>query len=243
MIDVNLLIEKYEAKDYAVDYSQGTPIPWIYFDDFLPAKVLIKIQEEINDIPEHVWSKFTRNGSMMLECNNLKYCSNIRDLVLNLNSGEFIGWLESITGISRLIPDPHLIGAGLMRCGNNHSLKLHTDFNWNEQLHLNRSLSLILYFPKIWQEEWEGALEFWNFGKTKCLHRVFPMPNRLVIWNYHENFIHGHPNPIQCPPDIFRDGIRLFYFSSNGQPIQPPHRSLYWFDADRKQAYDKKENQ
>ena len=241
MIDINLLTGKYEAKDYAVDYSHGDPVPWIAFDNFLPEDLLLAVQDEIDQIPKHIWDTFTRNGSFMKECNNMKFSPLIRDLVLNFNSGEFVHWLEGITGLKKLIPDPHLIGAGLMRFGPGNSLKLHTDFNWNEQLHLNRGLSMILYLSREWQPEWQGGLEFWNFDRTKMLHCIEPMPNRLLLWNYDERFVHGHPNPISCPEDASRDGLRMFYFSSNAQPLSPPHRSLYWVDEDGN-PYDLKYN-
>lgn len=242
MIDINLLTSKYDPKDYAVDYSHGTPVPWLYFDDFLPEELLDAVQKEINTIPKHLWTRFTRNGSFMLECNNLKYSKVIRDLVLNLNSGEFLTWLEHITSIPKLISDPHMIGAGLMRCGPGHNLQLHTDFNWNEQLHLNRALSMILYINPEWDESWEGGLEFWNFDKTECLHKIYPKPNRLLLWNYNERLIHGHPNPLTCPEGSSRDGLRLFYFTSNATPLSPPHRSLYWFDDKEKQPFDQRDN-
>lgn len=240
MIDINLLTDKYDPKDYSVDYSHGTPVPWLVFDDFLPEDVLKNVQDDIARMPSHIWSKFTRNGSFMLECNNLKYTPYVRELVLNLNSGEFLHWLESITGLKKLISDPLLIGAGLMRCRNGDSLKMHTDFNWNEQLGLNRALSAVLYISKDWDASWGGDLEFWNFDRTECLHRIAPSPNRLLVWNYDQRLVHGHPNPISCPEGNNRDGLRLFYFTSNATPASPPHRSLYWFgDAG---PYDKKEN-
>jgi hypothetical protein len=242
MIDIQLLVSKYDPKDYAIDYSQGTPVPWISFDNFLPEEVLKPIQAEILQIPKHVWTEFVRNGSFMLECNNLKYAPLINELVLYLNSGEFLQWLENITGLKKLIPDPHLIGSGLMRCGPGHSLKLHTDFNWNEQLNLNRALSVILYLSKEWDTAWQGDLEFWNFDRSQCLHKIAPVPNRLLVWNYDERLVHGHPKALTCPPGHMRDGLRLFYFTSNATPLSPPHRSLYWFDDETNCPFDKKEN-
>jgi hypothetical protein len=242
MIDIELITSKYHPKDYAIDYSHGRPVPWLAFDDFLPADLLHTIQDEIDMIPQHLWSTFTRAGSRMKECNNLKFAPIIRDLTLNFNSHEFVSWLERMTGIAKIIPDPHLIGAGLMRCYKGDSLKLHTDFNWNEQLQLNRCLSLILYVSREWKEDWEGSLEFWNFDKTQCLHRVQPKPNRLLIWNYDEKLIHGHPTPINCPDHVSRDGLRMFYFHSNAAPLSPPHRSLYWFDEKDNKPYDLREN-
>lgn len=242
MIDIDLITDKYDPKNYAVDYQKGTPVPWLTFDDFLPPDLLKEIQEEIKNIPRYMYSKFTRNGSFMWECNRLKYAPKVRDLVMNFNSGEFINWLERITGHDKLVPDPHLIGAGLMECKTGHSLKLHTDFNWNEQLRLNRTLSLILYLNEDWDKDWGGELEFWNFNKTECMHKISPDPNRLLIWDYNDQLIHGHPSPLTCPQDKPRLGLRMFYFKSNAEPINPPHRSLYWFD-DEKGPYDQRENQ
>jgi Rps23 Pro-64 3,4-dihydroxylase Tpa1-like proline 4-hydroxylase len=242
MIDIELLTNKYDAKDYAVDYEHGTPVPWLAFDDFLPAELIENIRKEIKQIPRHMFSKFTRNGSFMYECNNLKYAPLTRNLVLNFNSNEFISWLESITGLKKLIPDPHLIGAGIMEFETGHSLKLHTDFNWNEQLRLNRALSMILYLSDDWDSSWGGDLEFWDFDKKKCLHEIAPLANRLLLWNYDERLIHGHPKPLTCPAGVKRVGLRMFYFQSNATPLSEPHRSLYWFD-DKTGPYDRRENQ
>lgn len=241
MIDIDLITSKYDPKDYNVDYSHGTPVPWLFFDDFLPQDLLEAVQQDIANMNDHLWSTFTRNGSFMKECNNLKRAPVTRELTLNLNSAEFVEWLEEMTGHQKLIPDPLLIGAGLMRCGPGHSLKLHTDFNWNEQLRLNRRLNAILYVSQEWKPEWGGGLEFWNFDQTECLHTIEPRPNRLLLWDYDPRLVHGHPNPISCPPGATRDGLRLFYFNSNATPESEPHRSLYWFDESG-EAYDKKEN-
>lgn len=242
MIDIDLIVSKYDPKDYHIDYQAALPVPWITFDDFLPADVLQGLQTEIDTIPQHVWSDFTRNGSFMRECNNFRYAPYTRMVSLYLNSGEFLQWLEALTGHQKIIGDPHLIGAGLMRCYQGNSLNLHIDFNWNEQLHLNRCLSMILYTSREWHEDWGGALEFWDFNKTQCVHRIVPRTNRLLIWDYDERLIHGHPTALTCPTDTSRDGLRMFYFKSNAVPLTAPHRSLYWFADDSYTAYDKREH-
>jgi hypothetical protein len=237
-----LISAKYDPVDFAVDYQKGTPVPWLYFDDFLPTETLKTVQKEINEIPKYIWSHFTRNGSRMAECNNLSFSPAIRDLVLNLNSSEFVRWLEVLTGHHKLIPDPHLIGAGLMRCTKGDSLKLHTDYNWNEQLQLNRSINVILYIHPEWDESWNGGLELWDFERKEKLHTVACKSNRLLIWDYHSRLFHGHPIPLTCPDGTTRDGLRLFYFNSNSTPAETPHRSLYWIDEETRQPYDIREN-
>lgn len=240
---IEQITKKFNSKEYSMDYSQGSPVPWLFFDDFLPEDILKKVQTEINQIPKYMWTTFVRNGSFMYECNKLyDFCPTIRDLTLNLNSSEFITWLEELTGIDKMLPDPHLIGAGLMRCYTGHSLKLHTDFNWNEELHLNRCLSAILYLHPEWDKSWHGELEFWDFKKEKLLHTIECKPNRLLLWNYHSKLFHGHPTPLTCPEGVSRDGLRLFYFKSNSTPNESPHRSLYWIDEETREPFDIRDN-
>jgi len=239
---VKLITAKYDPLDFQVDYANGTPVPWLYFDNFLPDKIFKKIQKEIDQIPKYIWQTFNRNNSQMSECNDLTFSPTIRELVLNLHSSEFVKWLETVSSHKKIIPDPHLIGAGLMRCSTGDSLKIHTDFNWNEQLQLNRCLSLILYLHPHWDKSWHGGLEFWDFERAKKLHTIECVPNRLIVWNYHSKLFHGHPTPLECPTTVHRDGLRLFYFQSNSTPIEKPHRSLYWIDEKTGEPYDLREN-
>lgn len=240
MVDINLLTSKYNTKNYETDYRNGLPVPWISFEDFLPNDLVESMRQEIYSIPNHSWTRFTRNGSMFYECTHLESSPLTRNLALNLNSSEFVTWLEQLTGLKKLIPDPHFIGAGLMKFGNQGSIKLHTDFNWNDQLGLNRALSLILYLSDDWEPSWGGNLEFWSLDRSQCLHSIEPKRNKLLLWNYNENFLHGHSESINCPDDRYRLGLRLFYYTSNATPITQPHRSLYWWDA-QQGYYDKRE--
>ena len=60
-------------------------------------------------------------------------------LVHTLHSSEFVKWLEDLTEVPKLIPDPILIGAGYMKSYKGDTLQVHTDFNWVEELALNLS--------------------------------------------------------------------------------------------------------
>lgn len=237
----NNLHLRINSKDRQRRYKNMQPVPYLVLDNFLPEAVLQQVAKEAAEIPAHFWNEFTRGGSHTKEGKAFHLAPTIQTLVHCFNSGVFINWLEGITGKNKLISDPHLVGGGLSTCGNGKSLKLHTDFNWNEQLSLNRSLSMILYLSKEWDPSWQGGLEFWDLDRKKCVHKIEPKPNRLLLWNYNDQLVHGHPNPIQCPEGHSRDGLRMFYFTSNASPVNTPHRSLYWFNDDG--AYDIRENQ
>ena len=153
------------------------------------------------------------------------------NLVSYLHSTEFVKWLEDTTKIKGLIPDIHLHGAGYMRCGYGDSLKVHTDFNWNNDIKLNRVLTLVIYLNKNWETKWNGDIQFWDKKNTKCVKNYFPNWGNAVIWEYDEYGFHGHPTLLECPKGEYRDGFRLFYYTSNSTN-ENPHRSLYWFDGE-----------
>jgi hypothetical protein len=231
------LDQKIPPRDYHWDYRKAEPVPFLVLDNFLPQALFDAVSQQPDQIPEHLWTEFTRNGSLMKECKSLIQVPLLYTLSHCFNSGIFVDWLEAITSKNKLVPDPHMIGAGLSRTYRGHSLKLHTDFNWNDELALNRSLSMILYINPEWQPEWGGGLELWSLDRSQCLHTVEPRANRLIIWDYHENFVHGYPTRLTCPLDKPRTTLRMFYYQSHAQPQTTPHRSLYWWDNDG-QLYD-----
>lgn len=232
MINSSFIKNKYNTlNEDKKTFKEGLPIPLISLPNFLPIDDAYTLNKECNYIPYDLWKKFTRNGSHMIEYNNLDGMSQGAQMVNVLNSSPFIKYLEELTGIKSLLPDPHLIGAGYSRSFKGDSLKVHTDFNWNEELKLHRALSLIIYLTPGWEKEWGGGLSFYNRDLEEqytadCLF------NTALIWKYGKYGYHGYPNPINCPKDKSRNTLRLFYYISDSQhkSDDPPHRSLYYLD-------------
>jgi hypothetical protein len=239
----NNLPKKFHPRDYLWDYKNGSPVPFLVVDDFLPQDLFSVVSQQTASIPQDYWTRFTRNGSCMRESKNFQATPLLQTLCHGFNSGAFLDWLENITGWRNLISDPHLIGAGVSETINGHSLKLHTDFNWNDELRLNRCLSLILYINPEWQSEWGGALEFWDFDRQGPVQNIDCLSNRLLIWDYDERLYHGYPQPINCPEDNYRMALRIFYYQSNSTPHTQPHRSLYWYDEKSKKPMDMRDHQ
>jgi Rps23 Pro-64 3,4-dihydroxylase Tpa1-like proline 4-hydroxylase len=213
------------------------PINHWEFRNFLNPQVTKSLKTELNclfDYKKDKFKFFNRNGSAMWEwCNyTQKETPYAYNLVSYLHSTEWVRYLEELTGINGLLPDIHLHGAGYMRCGNGDSLKIHTDFNWNDDIKLNRVLTLVIYLNQDWQEEWNGDIQLWDKQNKECVKRYFPNWGNCIMWEYDELGFHGHPNPLNCPDGEYRDGFRLFYYTSNSTNDNP-HRSLYWFDGEK----------
>ena len=216
------------------------PYPMITLDNFLPHEFAMQLANECETIPDQHWTEFTRNGSFMRECKKLEYAPIAYEFVNAMHSALGMEWLTKITNIADLIPDPYLVGAGYSRSFTGDSLKLHSDFNWNNQLKLHRLLSFIIYLNPNWKEEWGGHLQFTDFNKDKVIQNVAPVFNRAIIWRYHKRGFHGYPDPLTCPQGVSRNTFRLFYYYSDAQHKDDdrPHRSLYWYDKELQEPYD-----
>jgi|TARA_B110000305_G_scaffold232308_1_gene287041 hypothetical protein len=210
-------------------------------EDFVPKHIVSAMAKELDNVPLEDCKHFTRAGSCMYEYNDVTKTP-VQDAVIDaLHSSTFIKWLQDVTDTVDLIPDPHLIGAGYVKSLTGDSLKVHCDFNWNEQLRLHRMLSLVIYLNDDWKEEWGGQLQFYD-RERQTVHSKVPVGyGNAVIWSYDNFAFHGYPDPMTNPKNTSRKALRLFYYVSNAKhdDKHPPHRSLYWFDDKEKVPYDK----
>jgi hypothetical protein len=199
---------------------------WIV-DNFLPQDVYKELIKQIPNV--NTWTNFENgySGSKRKECRNFTEAPLVETLANTFNSNKTVNWLESIVGVDGLIPDPHFLGGGLCSVQSNSKLDLHTDFNWNNKLKLNRQVNLILYLNGEWDESWGGALEFWDNNKTKCVEKIYPAPNRLAFWEYNTDLIHGFPDVLKTPEGISRDNLIHFYYTSNSTWDKDPRRSTF----------------
>ena len=137
------------ANKYSKEYSQGKPFPHIVIDNFLPESLLYQILEEFPDPQKITWKKFNSSAEKKLaSTSELQMGDRTRGLLYQLNSSTFVNFLEELTGIKGIIPDPHFVGGGLHQIQRGGYLKIHADFNRHKRLHLDRRLNLLIYLNK-----------------------------------------------------------------------------------------------
>lgn len=208
------------ASQFSQSYAQATPFPHIIIDDFLPASLLDRILEEFPQPGTIEWQKFNNPAEKKLASNlELQMGEWTRVLLYQLNSSTFIKFLESLTGIEGIIPDPHFAGGGLHQIERGGFLKMHVDFNRHNKLKLDRRLNLLIYLNKDWEEEYGGHLELWDKDMTQCEKKILPIFNRCVIFSTTDFSYHGHPEPLTCPEGQTRKSLALYYYS-NGRPAE-----------------------
>ena len=223
----NEIDQQHEPEVLAQAHAVTSPVPYTIIDNFFPEELFKTLSFEVDFLQESDWTVFSNDVSYRKECRNFASTPRIQSMAYSFQGSEFLKWIEQVTGLEKLVADPHYRGGGITRVSRGDSLGLHNDFNWNEQIRLTRRANLILYMNAEWQTEWGGELELWDFDRTECLVKIEPKPNRLAIWNYDERLIHGAPHPLNCPEHIARQNFIQFYYGSNATHETPPHRSQF----------------
>ena len=155
-----------------------------------------------------------------------------RYLIETLNAKPFLEFLVGLTGIAALIPDPYLIGAGFHQILRGGLLKIHADFNVHPVMHVYRRLNLLLYLNDGWDTDWGGDLELWHKDMSACAERIAPVFNRMVVFNTTETSFHGHPHPLNCPPDVVRRSLALYYYTV--ERLTEAEHSTLWQGANER---------
>jgi hypothetical protein len=205
------------AEDNREAYLKGDPFPHIVLDDFLPLEVCERLLQEFPD-PRRDWTCIDSYDQKKLAAQKeAEFGEFTRELLREFNSPACLQFLETLTGIGNLIPDPYFEGGGLHQIEPGGFLKVHADFNWHPRLRLDRRLNLIVYLNKDWCEEYNGHLELWDHSMNRAVRKVLPVCNRAVVFSTTSWAYHGHPEKLACPPGQTRKSLALYYYS-NGRP-------------------------
>jgi len=152
----------------------------------------------------------------------------LRHLLAELSGMAFIDFLQTLTGVQGLIPDPHFRGAGLHLTLPGGHLALHVDFNRDRLRGLARRVTVLYYLNADWQPAWGGELELWNGDLTRCEARISPVLDRLVVMAHGETFWHGHPQPLACPEGRGRAVVAAYFYTADAASDAPEAHSAIW---------------
>src|SRR3954452_25043353 len=218
------------AEDRREAYASAQPYPHAVFEDFLPEGVLDSVLAEFPSPKGADWVAFDSATERKLATKDDAIMGPAtRRLLAELNSATFIDFLERLTGIDGLIPDPHFVGGGLHQIERGGHLKVHADFNRHPRTGLERRLNVLIYLNRDWKDEYGGAFELWNRDMTSCEERVFPYFNRCVVFSTTSTSYHGHPEPLNCPDGETRKSIALYYYTKDrpAEEKSEAHNTLF----------------
>ena len=218
------------GKKLSSQYCLSEPFPHIVIDNFLPLNL-------INEILR-LFPKDKQAGDIFFKSENSKYkrqvlpenCEQKTQNIFNFfNSSPVLQFLEGLTEINSLIGDPYFVGGGFHEIFKDGKLGVHADFKINEQLHLHRRINILIYLNKNWIPQYGGNLELWDKKMKNKIHSIAPLFNRCVIFNTDADAYHGHPDPLNTPPDVTRKSIALYYYTASKSIYEenPAHSTMY----------------
>jgi len=221
----------YDARAFRDIYINAEPFPHVVLDDLFESEALDTVLREFPAPGDTQWMRFDNPLEKKLGYfhERSRISSNVRNFLNDMNSFEMLLWLEALTGIDGLIPDPYFGGGGLHQIEPGGFLKVHADFNVHPKLKLDRRLNMLIYLNKEWREEYGGHLELWDRGGRESCKRILPIFNRTVIFSTTDTSFHGHPHPLTSPPGVTRKSVSLYYYTAGRPPEESsmPHDTIF----------------
>jgi hypothetical protein len=217
-------------------YVAATPFPHAVVDDFLPRKVAERLLRVFPRPDDELWLDWRMRDVVnqprkqgIGHVSRLEQASPwLHNMLQAFNSWPFLAFLETLTGIEQLLPDPHLHGGGCHQILPGGKLSVHTDSNYLVRLDLYRRINVLLYLNKDWKPEYHGDLELWDASVATCVKSIAPLFNRLVVFNTTKKSFHGHPQPLATPEGVTRKSLALYYYTAKPAPDEHYDQIIDW---------------
>ncbi|MDX8353094.1 2OG-Fe(II) oxygenase [Cognatiyoonia sp. IB215182] len=213
-----LSIESKRAKELGVslaaDYQSKKPYHYTSVDNFLPEEVITRVREEALQMGDKPAENMSANENLKTSFNPDRMPKYSKAVFHALNSRPFIQFLEQMSGIKGLIPDPYYGGGGIHRTNTTGYLDIHADFNHHQIMNLERRLNVLIYLNPDWKEEYGGSFEIWTDDMSEKVDSFVPIMNRMCCFSTGANTMHGNPEPVNHPDGEPRLSIALYYYTA-----------------------------
>ena len=189
------------------------PFPHSIVKDFLPNDLVQKAETEF------ISFKKTFNAGNILFQKTKKSLENysemprtIKKIIDFLYSEDFLKILERKFNLKNVEADWDLHGGGMHESFRGGFLKVHSDFLYKRKSKRKRVLNILLYLNSNWQKNWGGSIELWDKDMKLAKKSILPELNNAVIFRTDTISNHGFPDPINCPENLSRKSIALYYY-------------------------------
>ena len=224
------------AREHHDAYRRADPFPHVVIDSFLPEPVAEETLKAFPAPSSDVWLDWRRRDTVHQPrkqgIGSAERLAGVpaflQQVLFAFNSYPVVEFLEILTEISGLIPDPHYTGGGLHQILSGGKLAVHNDFNYHPSLRAFRRINLLLFLNKDWKDEYHGELELWQADMGECVHRIRPDFNRCVVFGTTADSLHGHPEPLRAPKGVARKSLALYYYTTEPGPGDEELRDTGW---------------
>jgi Rps23 Pro-64 3,4-dihydroxylase Tpa1-like proline 4-hydroxylase len=215
------------------------PYPHYVIDNFVDDEIAHKLSNEFMSFDSEHWFSYGNQVEVKKACNNwYHFPEETYKFFQYLNSPAFVQSLSDMTGV-QLVPDHGLHGAGWHIQPTGGKLNVHLDYSIHPKLGLERKFNFIFYLTPNWNTTWGGNLEMWTHDSEtnqpkeliKTIENKF---NRAVIFDTTYNSWHGFSQQINCPEDVYRKSIAMYYLCEPSENAAKRSRALFAPTEDQK---------
>lgn len=196
------------------EYQSKEPYPYICLDNFLAREIIERVHEEVTALEDKAAEHASANEHLKTSYNPNTLPAYTKAVFNMLNSEGFIKFLEGMSGITGLIPDPYFKGGGIHRISNGGYLGIHADFNHHREMNLERRMNVLVYLNPDWKEEYGGAFEVWSNDMSQRVAAFTPIMNRMCCFSTGSDTMHGNPEPVAHPGGQSRYSMALYYYTA-----------------------------
>jgi hypothetical protein len=137
-------------------YTAADPFPHIVIDNLFDDEALQAVVREFPSPAATRWARFDNPQEKKL---GFYYASSsisdtVRRFLDAMNGFEMLLFLEALTGIEGLMPDPYFGGGGLHQIEPGGFLKVHADFNVHPKLKIDRRLNMLRTGARSTADTW-----------------------------------------------------------------------------------------
>jgi 2OG-Fe(II) oxygenase superfamily len=218
-----------EIEHLAAAFASAHPFPHIVIPDVLrsaPKAILPSFPPP--DAP--IWRRLPETyqlGKMTLS-NIERIPAPFDGLLCELMQPAALDFLERVSGIRGLIPDPYLDGAGLHCSTTGGVMAPHTDTHINHRLGLYRRVNILVYLNPGWEEADGGCLEL--FDESDVHHpalTIVPGWGTMVIFQSDAHSVHGFTKPIAATGRA-RRSLAMYYYTAASAPDFAGNELTHW---------------
>lgn len=209
-----------DPEKLAESYQHAKPYGHMVVEDFFQQDVLKQLQSELVDEAVN-FRKFFGDG--MQTNKTISTGDDVPPMIsliaAKFASPEMLRYLEKLTGLKRLIPDPyyntaygyyHIVGTGGI-------LASHVDHSRHSSLKVPHVLNLVVYLSPDWDEKDGGSLYLYDASGKKIEQQFVCKANRAVIFACTPTAFHGVA-PISKEARRRRHSLYFAYYSVDALP-------------------------
>lgn len=135
--------------------------------------------------------------------------------------------------------DTSLYGAGMHSMQRGDHLDLHLDADRHKMTGDERAANMILFLNPSWEKEWGGSFELWDAGINGPLVSVSPFPGNAMIFQTNDHSVHGVPGVLQCPDDVARMTLAVYFWRTTSHPGKRPRAKFLAGPGERDEDKDR----